>query len=323
MKKVFSVFIVFMATNTFANSSWIEQNKLVGEIGGWKVYAKEQSLKDASSDKGSFTLEQAIQRSLRHQLDWNNYLPGSESMADFYSLSPAQRSALQKRSSIIYETSKFYYELVGIKEKLVHMQDVRDAVETASELSSRMYKIGNINELTLLKQNKDLYKKRNEYKSLQLKYLEAKERFIRQMNFVSKDQMIDVALRLPEPSKEPRKLSSLEIKAIELGDVNNPESVRSRSVSRFSYEAYIEKYQRVKSFKDEILPIQKKISEENLLRYNGMFIDVLHLLKDAEVQSKTVIDYIDANAALLIQSARLEKDLIDVQMDFSNINVRR
>jgi hypothetical protein len=323
MKKVISVVIAFMATSTFANSSWIEQNKLVGEIGGWKVYAKEQSLMDAPSDKGSFTLDLAIQRSLRNQLDWNNYLPRSESMADFYLLSPAQRSALQKRSSIIYETSKSYYELVGIKEKLVHMQDVLDAVEAASELSSRMYKIGNINELTLLKQNKDLYKKRNEYKSLQLKYLEAKERFIRQMNFVDKDQMIDVASRLPEPSKEPRRLSAKEIKAIELGDVNHPESVQSRSVSRLSYETYIEKYQRVKSFKDEILPTQKKISEENLLRYNGMLIDVLHLLEDAEVQSKTVIDYIEANTALLIQSARLEKDLIDVQMDFSNINVRR
>jgi hypothetical protein len=53
-----------------------------------------------------------------------------------------------------------------------------------------------------------------------------------------------------------------------------------------------------------------------------MLIDVFHLLEDAEKQSKTVIEYIDANLALLIQAAKLEKDLIDAQMDFSNINVR-
>jgi hypothetical protein len=35
-----------------------------------------------------------------------------------------------------------------------------------------------------------------------------------------------------------------------------------------------------------------------------------------------VMDYIDVNTAFLIQSARLDKDLMDVQMDFSNINVR-
>jgi hypothetical protein len=46
------------------------------------------------------------------------------------------------------------------------------------------------------------------------------------------------------------------------------------------------------------------------------------LLEDVETQSKTVMDYIDVNTAFLIQSARLDKDLMDVQMDFSNINVR-
>jgi hypothetical protein len=53
-----------------------------------------------------------------------------------------------------------------------------------------------------------------------------------------------------------------------------------------------------------------------------MLIDVFHLLEDVETQSKTVMDYIDVKTAFLIQSARLDKDLMDVQMDFSNINVR-
>jgi hypothetical protein len=84
----------------------------------------------------------------------------------------------------------------------------------------------------------------------------------------------------------------------------------------------LEKFNKSKSYKHEILPTQKKISEENLLRYNGMLIDVFHLLEDSENQSKAVIEYIDANVAFLIKSAKLEKDLIDAQMDFSNINVR-
>lgn len=106
------------------------------------------------------------------------------------------------------------------------------------------------------------------------------------------------------------------------GTINNPVSVQTRSLARISYESYLEKFNKAKSYKEDILPTQKKISEENLLRYNGMLIDVFHLLEDAEKQSKTVIEYIDANLALLIQAAKLEKDLIDAQMDFSNINVR-
>lgn len=322
MKKLIFAFAGFMALHAQANSVWVEQNKLVGEIGGWKVYAKEQPPAKASSNQNIFTLNQAVERMLSHQLDSVNYLPGSESMTDYYVLSPAQRSALQQRYSIIYETSKSYYELVAQREKLSHMEDVLIAVEAASELTDRMYKVGNVNELKLLNQKKDLYKKRLEYKALEAKYMGAKERFIQRVNFVNRDVNVDVEPRLSEPPKNPRKLTDKEQRSINLGTINNPVSVQTRSLARISYESYLEKFNKVKSYKEDILPTQKKISEENLLRYNGMLIDVFHLLEDAEKQSKTVIEYIDANLALLIQSAKLEKDLIDAQMDFSNINVR-
>lgn len=322
MKKLIFAFAGFMALHAQASSVWVEQNKLVGEIGGWKVYAKEQPPAMVPSNQNIFTLNQAVERMLSHQLDSTNYLPGSESMTDYYVLSPAQRSALQQRYAIIYETSKSYYELVAQREKLAHMEDVLNAVEAASELTDRMYKVGNVNELKLLNQKKDLYKKRLEYKALETKHLEAKERFIQRLNFVSRDVNVDVEPRLPEPPKDLRRLTDKEKRSINLGAISNPGSVHIRSLARISYENYLEKFNKAKSYKEDILPTQKKISEENLLRYNGMLIDVFHLLEDAEKQSKTVIEYIDANSALLIQAAKLEKDLIDAQMDFSNINVR-
>lgn len=322
MKKLIFAFAGFMALNAQANSVWVEQNKLVGEIGGWKVYAKEQPSAKVPSNQSIFSLNQAVERMLSHQLDSVNYLPGSESMTDYYVLRPAQRSALQQRYSIIYETSKSYYELVAQREKLSHMEDVLNAVEAASELTDRMYKVGNVNELKLLNQKKDLYKKRLEYKALEAKYIEAKERFIQRLNFVNRDLNVAVEPRLPELPKDSRKLTDKEQRSINLGTISNPGSVQIRSLTRISYENYLEKFNKAKSYKEDILPTQKKISEENLLRYNGMLIDVFHLLEDAEKQSKTVIEYIDANLALLIQAAKLEKDLIDAQMDFSNINVR-
>jgi hypothetical protein len=322
MKKLIFAFAGFMALNAQANSVWVEQNKLVGEIGGWKVYAKEQPSAKVPSNQSIFSLNQAVERMLSHQLDSVNYLPGSESMTDYYVLSPAQRSALQQRYSIIYETSKSYYELVAQREKLSHMEDVLNAVEAASELTDRMYRVGNVNELKLLNQKKDLYKKRLEYKALEAKYIEAKERFIQRLNFVNRDLNVAVEPRLPELPKDSRKLTDKEQRSINLGTISNPGSVQIRSLTRISYENYLEKFNKAKSYKEDILPTQKKISEENLLRYNGMLIDVFHLLEDAEKQSKTVIEYIDANLALLIQAAKLEKDLIDAQMDFSNINVR-
>jgi len=322
MKRILFGLLLSTALQAHGNSVWIDQNNLVGEIGGWRTYAKEKAPEQALPQGTTYSLSQAIERSLSQQLDWTNYLPGSESIQNFYLLTPAQRSALQQRYTIIYETTKSYYELVALKEKSRYMADVVDAVQAASELTNRMQKVGNINQLGQLKQQKELLKTQLEMQSLQTKTKEATERFIQRMNFDQRDLKLDVENRLPTPPKDARKLTDKEKRAIDLGDINSPATVQVRSNARIAYENYLERFQKVRTYQTELLPNQKKISEEKLLRYNAMLIDVFHLLEDAEDQRKTVMQYIDANAAFLIQSARLEKALIDAQMDFSNINAR-
>jgi len=322
MKRILFGLFLSKALQAHGNSVWIDQNNLVGEIGGWRTYAKEKAPEQALPQGTTYSLSQAIERSLSQQLDWTNYLPGSESIQNFYLLTPAQRSALQQRYTIIYETTKSYYELVALKEKSRYMADVVDAVQAASELTNRMQKVGNINQLGQLKQQKELLKTQLEMQSLQTKTKEANERFIQRMNFDQRNLKLDVENRLPTPPKDARKLTDKERRAIDLGDINSPATVQVRSNARIAYENYLERFQKVRTYQTEVLPNQKKISEEKLLRYNAMLIDVFHLLEDAEDQRKTVMQYIDANAAFLIQSARLEKALIDAQMDFSNINAR-
>lgn len=322
MKRILLGLFLSTTLQAHGNSIWVEQNNLVGEIGGWRTYAKEKVQEQPLPQGATYSLNQAIERSLSQQLDWTNYLPGSESIQNFYLLTPAQRSALQQRYTIIYETTKSYYELVALKEKSKYMADVVDAVQAASELTNRMQKVGNINQLGQLKQQKELLKTQLEMQSLQTKTKEATERFIQRMNFDQRNLKLDVENRLPTPPKDARKLTDKERRAIDLGDINSPATVQVRSNARIAYENYLERFQKVRTYQTELLPNQKKISEEKLLRYNAMLIDVFHLLEDAEDQRKTVMQYIDANAAFLIQSARLEKALIDAQMDFSNINAR-
>ena len=228
----------------------------------------------------------------------------------------------RKCCNIIYETTKSYYELVALIEKSKYMEDVVSAVQAASELANRMLKVGNINQLAQLKQQKELLKTQLEMQALQTKTKEATERFIQRMNFDQRDIKLDVESRLPNPPKDHRKLMQKEQLAINFGNLNNPATVQVRSNARIAYENYLERFKKVKTYHTELLPNQKKISEEKLLRYNAMLIDVFHLLEDAEDQQKMVMQYIDANFAFLVQSARLERALIDAQMDFSNINAR-
>lgn len=74
------------------------------------------------------------------------------------------------------------------------------------------------------------------------------------------------------------------------GDV----AVRARSEVREAYSAYRTAYDLARHYRDEVVPLRKKISEEVLLRYNGMLASVFELLADARDQIRSVNGAIEA-----------------------------
>jgi len=71
-------------------------------------------------------------------------------------------------------------------------------------------------------------------------------------------------------------------------------AVSVRSEAREAYLAYRTAYDVARHYRDTIIPLRKEISEENLLRYNGMLISVFELLTDAREQIASVTSYIEA-----------------------------
>ncbi|HSC94431.1 MAG TPA: TolC family protein [Burkholderiales bacterium] len=71
-------------------------------------------------------------------------------------------------------------------------------------------------------------------------------------------------------------------------------AVKARSEVREAYGAYRTAFDLAKHYRDEIVPLRKRISDENLLRYNGMLISIFELLADARQQVASVNAYIDA-----------------------------
>ena len=61
-------------------------------------------------------------------------------------------------------------------------------------------------------------------------------------------------------------------------------AVNARSQVREAWSAYRTTYDLARHYRDEVVPLQKKISEETLLRYNGMLMSVFELLADARSQ---------------------------------------
>ncbi len=71
-------------------------------------------------------------------------------------------------------------------------------------------------------------------------------------------------------------------------------AVNAQSEVRESYAAYRTAFDLARHYRDEIVPLRKRIAEENVLRYNGMLIGVFELLADAREQSGSVVAAIAA-----------------------------
>jgi outer membrane protein TolC len=83
-------------------------------------------------------------------------------------------------------------------------------------------------------------------------------------------------------------------------------AVRARSEVREAYAAYRTAFDLAKHYRDEIVPLRKRISEENLLRYNGMLISIFELLADARQQVAAVNAYVEALRDFWISEANLQ-----------------
>jgi outer membrane protein TolC len=83
-------------------------------------------------------------------------------------------------------------------------------------------------------------------------------------------------------------------------------AVRARSEVREAYNVYRTSYDLAKHYRDEVVPLRKRILEENVLRYNGMLISVFELLADARQQVASVNAYIEALRDFWLADATLE-----------------
>jgi len=87
-------------------------------------------------------------------------------------------------------------------------------------------------------------------------------------------------------------------------------AVEARSEVRQAYLGYRSSYDIARHYRDDVVPTAKRISDENVLRYNGMFISVFELLADARSQISAVNASIRALCDFWIAQADLDMALI-------------
>ena len=87
-------------------------------------------------------------------------------------------------------------------------------------------------------------------------------------------------------------------------------AVNARSEVREAYAIQQSQYAIARHLRDEVVPLKQRISEENLLRYNGMLIGVFELLADARSQIASVNAAIEAQRDFWLAAADLQMALV-------------
>ena len=80
----------------------------------------------------------------------------------------------------------------------------------------------------------------------------------------------------------------------------------AQSEIREAYGRYQTSYTLAKQYRDEIVPLRKKILDEKLLRYNGMLTSPFELFADARAQVSGVKNYIEKLNAFWLAETRLQ-----------------
>jgi outer membrane protein TolC len=86
-------------------------------------------------------------------------------------------------------------------------------------------------------------------------------------------------------------------------------AIQARSDVREAYGAYRTAFDLARHYRDEVVPLRKRISEEMLLRYNGMLASVFELLADSREQVTAVNAYIESLREFWLAESDLQMTL--------------
>jgi outer membrane protein TolC len=119
-------------------------------------------------------------------------------------------------------------------------------------------------------------------------------------------------LSLPVPLFDAGDATRAAMNAQTLAATQQLEATRRAASShlREGYAAYRSAYDIARHQIDEVLPLRKQISDEQLLRYNGMLIGVFELLADAREQVTSVMTAIRTQEQFWLADAALQAELV-------------
>ena len=120
----------------------------------------------------------------------------------------------------------------------------------------------------------------------------------------------EVEIRLPLFDAGQVRRAGLDARSLAAAGRYDAAARAAASQLRESYSAYRTAYDLARHYREEVVPLRKAISDENLLRYNGMLIGVFDLLADHREQIAAVVAAINAQQQFWLADAALSSALV-------------
>lgn len=224
------------------------------------------------------------------------------------------------------DARRAYVGAVAAKQSAAYAEQVKDSAEAGAELAWRMQQAGHFSKLDYAREQAFYAQALADMARARQQSVSAREKLTRVMGLWGSQAQYDLPERLPDlPAARPE-LHDLEsfamqnrldiqaaklqtqsvasslglskathfVNVLDVGYPNAEMAINARSEVRESYSAYVSEYDLAKHYRDEVVPLRKTISDELLLRYNGMLASVFELLADSRDQIGAVNSAIGA-----------------------------
>ncbi len=204
-------------------------------------------------------------------------------------------------------TRKVWLSAVATRQTVRHLEDALTAAEAAAELGRRMVRVGNWSRYQQAPFELGETSAKLALKRARLATQQAEWRLLKSMGLDLVHDQVALPDRLPDaPNTAMSDATLLQRLTALQNQLPAAQSRQARARAQLAHAAYNASVENHQSYRDEVLKQQELLSEETLLRYNGMLESVWGLLATVGSRSQAVVATIGAQRDALIAETDLQ-----------------
>ncbi|GAB3190317.1 hypothetical protein GCM10027292_24900 [Hydrogenophaga aquatica] len=204
-------------------------------------------------------------------------------------------------------TRKAWFSAVAARQTVQHLEDALTAAEAAAELGRRMVSVGNWSRYQQAPFELSETSAKLALKRARLATRQAEWALLKAMGLDTVHEQVALPDRLPDAPHTAMDEAALQQRLAALqGHLPTAQSRKARVNAMQAYAAYAASVETYHSYRVNVLKQQELISEETLLRYNGMLESVWGLLASVGSRSQAVVAAIGAQRDALVAETDLQ-----------------